>query len=236
MADEKEPAERLLDVLNSISDSDLTPQQQRPYVIARLMAADWTGAGVIEFADHLLFPDVLVRRKSDGSWEETKVMLRVPRERDQRKSRVQARELAAKEKIDEQKDRDLFATLENLCLLALSIRNRSEPHEPWEPDPLILEGRYDKVCLQRMWNKIDHLASILDPAPDQISKGEIIALIAAIHRSRNLGPLVVYGSAAQASFVVSMVDILMSLLGSKLSSESIEHLIQGTSASNDSSS
>lgn len=221
--------DELLKVLQQIGYDGLKPSDQRTHVIARLMRADWEGAGVIENGDYLLFPDKLIRRRADGTWEEKSVFLRVPRESDLRKARVQARALALQEKIDEQKDRDLFSNLENLCILAFAIRNNTAPFEPWQPEPLLLEKQYDKVCLQSMWTKLDQLHEVLNPAPNQLSAGEIVALIVAIARSRNLGPLVVYGPGAQTSFVVSMADLLLNSVGSKLSSDAIERLIAGNS-------
>lgn len=222
---EDDAAETLLQVLNTLGYDGLPAAERRDHIIARLMRADWAGAGVIEFDDYLLFPDKLIRRRADGTWEEKGVMLRVPRENDLRKARVLARSLAASEKIDEATDRDMFVNLENLCVLAYAIRNNTPPFEPWQPEPLLLERQHDKVCLQGLWNKLDQLNEVLNPAPNQLSSGEIVALIAAIARSRNLGPLVVYGPGAQSSFVVSMADLLLNLVGSKLSSESIERLI-----------
>jgi len=230
MSEQVEPdaAESLLHILNDLGYEGLNPTDRRRHIIARLMRADWADAGVIEVNDFLLFPDVLVRRRADGTWDEKPVMLRVPREGDLRRARVLARSLAANEKIDETRDRDMFVNLENLCVLAFAIRNNTAPYEPWQPEPLLLERQYDKVCLQGMWNKLDQLNEVLNPSPNQLSSGEIVALIAAIARSRNLGPLVVYGPGAQTSFVVSMADLLLNSVGSKLSSESIERLIQAT--------
>jgi len=159
-------------------------------------------------------------------------MLRVPREGDMRRARVLARSLAASEKIDEQRDRDMFVNLENICILAFAIRNNTAPYEPWQPEPLLLERQYDKVCLQGMWSKLDQLNEVLNPSPSQLSSGEIVALIAAIARSRNLGPLAVYGPGAQTSFVVSMADLLLNSVGSKLSLESIARLMQEPLPSN----
>lgn len=222
---EKPAAEKLLDILNSIGYQGVEIADNREHVIARLMVADWSDAGVIEHADTLLFPDELVRRLPSGKWERKKVYLRVPRESDKRKARADARDLCRSQRIDEVKDKDLFANLEAVCTLTYVIRNDTPPYEPWEPDPLLLEKKYDHACLQAMWAKADRLHEVMNPAPNQLSNVEIVALIAAIAKSRHLGPLVAYGPGAQTSFVVSMVDLLLNSMASKLSSESIAHLI-----------
>lgn len=240
MADPEEsppdsPESEVLGILDTMGYEGLTEvdAEKRAHAIAKLMTTSWGDLEAIEFADHLLFPDVLIRRKVDGSWHRENVFLRVPREPDLRKARVEARALAAKERIDEEKDRGLFVNLENMCILAMSIRNTSAPYESMHPDPILLERKFDKVCLQHMWAKVEQLSEVLNPAPEQLSSPEIVALIVAIARARHLGPLVVYGPGAQTSFVVSMGDLLLNLLGSKLSSASLERLMQEYSPPND---
>lgn len=231
MADPEEtpppdPNAEILEALQGLGYTGVVGAHGRDHALAELMTKDWGELEVLEHAEHLLFPEKLIRRKADGTWEETPIMLRVPRDPDMRKARIDARQWAEAEGIDEKRDRDLFETMENMCILASSIRNSTPPHEPWEPDPKILERRYDKVCLRRMWERLDKLNDIINPNPDQLSAPEIVALIIAIAKARHLGPLVVYGPGAQTSFVVSMVDLLLSSLGSKLSSESLGRLMQ----------
>ena len=222
MTEEAREAEAdLQDLISKLGTPGRTASDQHRHVLEQLMKADWKGAGVLEYADYLLFPDELIRRKADGSWDRIPVMLRIPREADMRAGRRDARAWAKRESIDEKEDRDLFVNLENMCILAGAIRNNTPPHEAWEPDPQILDKRYDKVCIKRMWNRLDHLLLIIDPEPHELSGAEIIALTAAIHRSRSLGPLVAYAQVAQTSCVVGMADLLMSFLESKYSSESI---------------
>ena len=234
--DEGTPEDEILGILNGIGYHGLeeVDANKRAHAIAKLMTTKWDELEAMEFQDNLMFPDVLIRRKVDGSWHQEDVFLRVPRERDLRQCRVEARALAAKEGIDEKQDRDLFVNLENMCILARSIRNTSEPYEPMHPDPLLLEAKFDKVCLQHMWAKVEQLSEVLNPAPDQLSSPEIVTLIVAIAKARHLGPLVVYGPGAQTSFVVSMADLLLNSLGSQLSSASLERLMQEYSLLNDS--
>ncbi len=230
------PEEEVVAILEGIGYQGLEEvgAANRAHAIAKLMTTSWEDLEAIEVNDNLLFPDVLIRRKVDGSWHQEDVFLRVPRDRDLRQSRVEARALAVKEKIDEKQDRDLFVNLENMCILARCIRNTTHPYESMHPDPLLLEAKFDKVCLQHMWEKLERLSEVLNPAPNQLSSGEIVALIVAIARARHLGPLIVYGPGAQTSFVVSTADLLLNLLGSKLSSGALEHWMREYSAKNDS--
>lgn len=229
--DPDSPEAEVLGILNSMGyeglDSD--GRRNRAHAIARLMTTDWEELEIVEHAEHLLFPDVLIKRRLGGKWEETPVMLRVPREKDLRQSRVEARAWAAREKISEKDDRDLFTNMENMCVLARCIRNATMPFESMHPDPEYLERNFDKVCLQHMWSKLDKLNDVLNPAPNQLSSPEIVTLIVAIAKARHLGPLVVYGPGAQTSLVVSMADLLLNSVASKLSWESLELLMRESS-------
>lgn len=206
------------------------PGDVHDHVIAQLLSKDWGELEVLEHAGYLLFPDVLLRRQRDGSFKQEPVMLRVPREPDMRKARVEARAIFKKEGLDEKLDRVMFSNLESFCILAEACRNVSPPHEPWVPDARDLEKNYDKASLMQLWEKLERLNDVVNPAPEKISPQEMLVLLAAIAKERNIGPLAVYGSAAQTSFVVTMVDLLLSLSESKSSSELSEHLTQGLSA------
>lgn len=204
-------------------------ERQYEHVMTQLMTKDWSKLEVIENADGLLFPDNLYRRRADGTFEETPVLLKVPREYDARKARVMARKIAKDEKLDLQLDKDLVENLETTCLMSLCVlnakpgvdpRDGSKFHEPWVTDPLQLEKQYDRESLTQLWAKIDNLSHVVDPRPDVIGNAELLVLIAKIAEARNIAPLLVYGSAAQNTSIVSMANLLLSLLASKSSSES----------------
>ena len=233
---DEDATQELLGVLDGLGYKGMTEpgKQARLHAIAQLMTTDWSDLETVEYANHLLFPDVLRRRGPGGKWIEEKVMLRVPRDKDLRECRIEARGWAAEVGIDEKRDRDLFVNMENMCILTRCIRNIDGVHEPMHPDAKMLEEHFDKVCLQQMWEKIERLNDVLNPAPNQLSNAEIVTLIVAIAKSRHLGPLVVYGPGAQTSFVVSMADLLLNLVGSKLSWELLERLMQESSPPSDS--
>ncbi|MCP4674344.1 MAG: hypothetical protein GY854_02265 [Deltaproteobacteria bacterium] len=209
------------------------PEETHDHVFDQLISKDWGELEVLEVAGRLLFPDKIYRRTKDGSFNEVPVLIQVPRLPELRKARVEARQIAKEDGLDLKLDSDLVDDLEVVCTLSHAIRNVKPDHEPWEPYPRALEKHYDKTSLQQIWAKIDALTKVVDPAPDKISPNEMIALMSAIAKERNLGPLFVYGSAAQTTFVVSMVDQLLSLLESKLSSEPSEPSTQASSVSQD---
>jgi hypothetical protein len=193
----------------SITDKLKSINGIEDHVTDRLLREGWEGLEVIEFAEHLLFPDKIYKRKADGTFDEKDIMLRVPRDFELRKARAQARALAAKDGLDEDRDKDLFDNIEVMCILSFAIRNNTEPYEPWIPDPLILERKYDKPCLAQIYGKVEVYGTIVDPKPEQISKEEMYALTASLASESNLLPLHVYGSVAQTSYIVTMANLLM---------------------------
>lgn len=183
-------------------------------------------ADVLEHADYLLFPAEILKRRSKGEFERIPVRLRVPREPEMRKARVKAYAIMKEDKLDPHQDRDLFSNVETFCILSDCIRNATPPHEPYEPDPRGLESRYDKASLMAIWARLDALAKIVDPRPSDLSTMEVMALIAAIAKESNIGPLAVYGSHAQASLVVTMAKLCAISLDSKSFLESLAELTQ----------
>lgn len=200
-----------------------------PHIAEYLLRKSWGELEVLEFAGYLLFPETINKRTPEGV-EKIDVCLRIPRNNELRKARGMARQLFKKDGLDPEADKDLFDELENLCILSLAIRNRSSPHEPWVPDPEELERNYDKSSLAECWAKIDALSLRVDPRPYDIDKDTMLGMIAAIVKERNISPLVVFGSAAQNTFIVSMADLLTSFLESKSSSDQSDFSTQESSA------
>lgn len=197
------------------------PSTVESHVRKEILEKSWGDLEPLEFNEYLLFPDFIHRRRRDGV-EQTAVMLRVPRMPDLRQCRLQARKLAQEEGLDPRLDKDMCDDLETLCILAQNIRNMTEPHEPWEPDPRELEKRYDKASLSQAWAKMSALQVVIDPAPNTISPAETLVLLARLAKEKNLGPLAVYSSDVQATFVTSMAAQLLSYLEQKSSSGSSE--------------
>ncbi len=191
------------------------PDTVYDHISDALKGKSWVDADVLEWADYLLFPGEVLKRKAGGEFERTPVRLRVPREHEMRKARSDARAIMADDGLDCATNRDLFTNVETFCILSMCIRNTTEPFEPWEPNPRELEKRYDKSSLMAIWAKLDALAKIVDPRPDELSSAEIVALITAIAKEGTTGPLVAYGSLAQASFVVIMAKLCAISLDTK---------------------
>lgn len=203
------------------------PDSVPEHVAHALVGLDWAQLEVVEHAGYLLFPDKLYKADKNGKMTPEDVMIRVPRFHELRQARVKAREIADEEGIDETKDAHLFENLENMCIMAIAIRSPTEPYEPFISDvqggARTLEKKYDVASLMQIWGKIDKLHQLIDPAPEAITRPEMMALLSAIAEARNVLPLLVYGQGAQSFFIVTMADLLLSYLERKSSSESSEH-------------
>lgn len=188
------------------------------HVVEQLIGKPWGELEVLEHAGYLLFPDSIYKRGVNGKFDEVKVMLRLPRQHELRKARVQAREIARRDGLDLDRDRDLVGDIETMCILSMAVRNNTAPYEPMVPDPETLEKGYDRPALMQLWAKLDELHRVVDPAPHTISEEEMFALIAAVAKERSIAPLAVYAADLQANFVITMACMLNPLLESKLSS------------------
>jgi hypothetical protein len=146
--------------------------------------------------------------------------LRVARDHELREARTEAREICKKDKINPELDPDLFDQADAMCILAKCIRSDTPPHEPHEPNPLTLEKRYDRASLKTLWARLEVYNELVNPRPEKIGEEDMFAIIAAIARERNIGPLAVFGSRAQSSYIISTAVLLQTLLGSRSSLES----------------
>jgi len=189
------------------------------HVLEQLANKDWGELNVAEFADYLLFPAEIYRLKKDGSFEATPVMMRVPRPKELREARVEARAIAKRDKLDLKEDQDLMEDIETVCLLAKCIRNTSDPYEPLVGNPEELERLYDRKSLAQAWETLDALSDITNPQPDSIGEDEMALLIAAIAKERTILPLAVFGPGVQTSCIVTMATQLTTLKESESYSE-----------------
>jgi hypothetical protein len=183
-------------------------------LIAAVLSKTWEELEAVEMDGQLLFPFDLKRRTSKG-WESVPVLLKVPREPDTRKARLQAREWARREKLDPDLDPELFSNMDSLCALSLCMRNVSPPHEPWEPFPDKLESLYDRPSLDAAWAMLDALKTVIDPRPHELSEEEMLGVIAAVARARNIVPLAAFAGESQNNCVVTMAQRLQSSQASK---------------------
>jgi hypothetical protein len=190
---------------------------QRDAAVGALLRKSWAELEALEFQGRLLFPGELRRYKADGSLFSVAVKLRVPRAGDLRKARVIARDLAARVKLDLDRDKDMVEGLENLVILQEAIRNTTEPYEPYVADPLELERSWDADSLAEVWTRLDALRAQIDPAPADMSQEQTFAVLAQIAAEQSITPLVAFGPGTRARFIISMATMLLSSLASRSS-------------------
>jgi len=184
-------------------------------LVANILSKNWAELQAQEHADYLLFPEELLQRQKDGTFKRHAVMLRVPREYEMRRARIQARGWAKEEGLDPDLDPDLFDNMDTMCTLAMAIRNTSAPFEPYEPDPKRLERVYDRPSLDALWGKLEAYRTVLDPRPDNLSEEETLAVIGAVAKARNIVPLAALGGQSQTSLIVTMASRLAALQPTK---------------------
>ena len=102
----------------SIREKLNLPDDVHDHVIDQLIGKDWEGIEELEeHAGYLLFPSKIYKRNKKGGFDETPIMIRVPRQHELRKARVEARARANEEGLDPKLDADQIDDLENICLL-----------------------------------------------------------------------------------------------------------------------
>jgi len=195
-----------------------------PILEEELKVRSWKDYEVIEHEDlGGLFLDRLWKRDLvTGEWGSLPVRFRVPSPREVRAQRVLAREIAAKEKLDPEKDPDIFENLDVACLLHIVIRDPVAPFAPLALDPRDLEKRLSKDQLKQAWKKLADYQRLLDPEPADITADQMVALSALIVRERSIRPLRVFDSVSQATYVLSMAELHVISLHDKSSQESSE--------------
>lgn len=202
--------------------------ERDPAVWKQLAEKTWEELGVAEQCDRVLFPEEILRRQRDGKLRGEPIMLRVPREPELRRARVAARQWAAEEKLDPKLDADLFDNLETFCILTLAIRNRQPDYEQWivagEKNDLVaaaklLEKNYDRGSIKQLWSKLEAYSNAVDPRPESFTEDQLLAVIAAIAKRRDISPLLAFGGQSQNDLLVAMASRLQSFLDPKFSSE-----------------
>lgn len=183
-------------------------------LVEAVLSKSWDELEALEFDGELLFPSEVIRKKGSG-WEHIPVLLKVPRENTRRAARMRARAWAAEEGLDPELDPDFFDNMDTMCLLSECIRNVKAPHEPWEPFPETLEKKYDRASLDAVWALIDAYSTVVDPRPNSVTEEQMLAVIGAVAKARNIVPLAAFAGESQNNCVVTMAQKLQSFLGSK---------------------
>jgi hypothetical protein len=170
--------------------------------IAELGGATW---GELEVKQHengaLMFPAALRRRDEKGNVVEKKVRVRVPVPGEHVKARVETVAWFGRLKdLDRVRDKDLFDELEQLVVLARSIRDFEPPHAQFCAAEDLAE--WDEASLKDIRARINLFKEALEPEDAELSDEQFWLTLVAVGRSADIGPLADIAGRALLSFVV----------------------------------
>lgn len=194
---------------------DPPPEHEHDHVIDQLLNKSWGELEVLEVDGRLMFPEKIYRRKGDGTFDSKPVLLTVPREPDLRWARTESRRLAEEAGLDLDRDVKYVDNLETLCVLSRCMRDPKNPKDEFDPFPAQLEESWDRESLLQIYEKINRYSLVVDPRPEMITDEQMLAVVAAIVKERNILPLAVFGPVAQNTCIVTMADRLSISLESK---------------------
>jgi uncharacterized protein YutE (UPF0331/DUF86 family) len=169
----------------------------------------WEELEVVTHDDgHLLFKDFLRRKKKDGTFEMVEVRVRIVRMKEIAQARAEARSWLAELKLDEEKDRDIFDELEQVCILSHAIRDKEKPW-PQHQDFRNLVSMYDEASLQDILGRIEELKTRLDPRVSLDTPDDVWTMVQRVAKAGHLAPLTDIAGHEQTSFVVFMASQAM---------------------------
>jgi hypothetical protein len=161
----------------------------------------------LEVARHddgrLMFRDQIRFRETDGSVKAIDVRASVPRPWQLGKARVECRKLFALLGLDEDRDKDQFNELEQVCILAESIRT-FEPKHAQYTDAEDLIRNYDETSLQDVLGRMVAMRQLLEVRDVALTEEEAWAKVAAVASRGHLLPLTDIAGYAQPSLVLFM--------------------------------
>lgn len=157
------------------------------------------------------------RDAKTGEVKQAPVRIWPPNHLDRAKARIDALEWVRE--IAQLKDRPTWTEacemlgeayvdqLDTVCLLARCTRDHDAPQHQ-HLTPQALDHAYGRGALMQLWEKLGHLTQQQDPRVDDLSEEQFWALVGAIDRARNAGPLVGISGPARDSFVLGMAQRL----------------------------
>lgn len=176
--------------------------------LTHLRGKKWEELELLEHDGRILFRDTLRKRAKGGDgWIEMPVLVQVLRKNERRAARLEAREWARRAGVDVEKDPALFEDLDNICILARSIRDTTPINGvyPQHCSPEDLEVTYDAPSLEAIWQRLEAYRDMLDPGLKIVDEHTFFGALAAIDQAGNMLPLAGIESRAQSSFLLRTV-------------------------------
>ena len=166
----------------------------------------WEELEVVNHNDgHLLFRDQIRKRTSSGALEAVDVRVRIPRKLQLIESRVACRAWAKQLGIDEDRDKDQFDELEQLCILEHSIRCAEKPYAQFCTKEE-LATQYDEASLLDLSGRIQALRTVIDPRQQEMTAEDIWHITHRVAMRGHLGPLTDIAGHEQPSCIVFMAS------------------------------
>ena len=185
-----------------------------------LDGADFAELGALEHEGRLHFPESLKKRNAKGELVEVPIVIRIPRQEERARARVEARKWCEKIGIDPEKDADHLDSFDTLCLCARAIRDVEPPHaQHMLAHDLV--ASYDTRSLLDAWDRINFYDRMLDPRPEEIDDATFERLVEAVRKAGNLRPLAAIAGSAHDRFVTRMASELSSLWTARSSAPSL---------------
>jgi hypothetical protein len=168
--------------------------------------------GLIEHGGRILFPDKIRRLKTDGTFDDVEVRVRVPRTPELLQARSDAREFFRKRKMDPKEDADLFDQLDTMAILARALRDKTPPHDQFQPLEYLLSTEpgkgFDTESLMDVWTRLEVYRKMIDPRVTAASEEDVIRTAFAIDRVQNISPLAAIAGSELDSFMTTMGSLL----------------------------
>jgi len=188
----------------------------------------WDELEIVEHneIERLLIPGVIQKRKLNGEFEMTDIKIRPLREHELRECRTVARDIAKQDGIDEEKDKQLFENIEEICKLSMfAIREKDHPYIAVEDDPRKFEKKFDKHTIRDLVSQLDHATDLLNPRLDDITENEFALILAKIASEESIRPFLVLEPGTAQSLIVFMASLLAPSLMEQLLSGQQEQSI-----------
>jgi hypothetical protein len=170
----------------------------------------------IEFNGRTLWKDHIRRIKRDGTFEDLPILVRCPRPIEIMQARSEAVELFRKQKLDREKDNDLFEQLDTLAVLSKAIRDTAAPHDQLQTLEFLLSHKpgegFDIESLMDVWTRLEAYRRLLDPRITEVSEDDAIRAALAIERVRNVSPLAAIAGHELDGCIVTMASMLVTSL------------------------
>ena len=164
----------------------------------------WEELEVVTHDDgHLLFKDQIRRRATKGGVTAVDVRVQLVRVEEVARARTECRLWFKELGLDPDRDKDIFDSLEQVCILSRAIRDPKAPYaQLYTRDELAKQ--FDEASLLDVLGRIETLRQMLDVRESQLSPEEVWMKVQAVAERGHLGPLTDIAGFEQPSLIVFM--------------------------------